>query len=122
MKLFLFLNIQDFILAPCDEITCQNDGNCLVNRGNASCACTSMFRGARCELCKFGVNIGIVGIGHISSHVHCYFVSSLIIHFLAICEGVCKNGGTCEIVNNATTCNCASGYYGRTCSECMNIM
>ena len=61
MNVCLFLDIPNFILAPCDEITCQNNGNCLVNRGNASCACTSMFRGARCELCKFAANIGVSG-------------------------------------------------------------
>ena len=40
------------------------------------------------------------------------------VHFIAICDGVCKNGGTCEVVHDSTECICKSGYYGSTCSEC----
>ena len=36
---------------PCDGMTCQNNGTCLVNMadGTAQCCCTSGFTGANCE-------------------------------------------------------------------------
>jgi hypothetical protein len=36
-------------VSPCNSLTCENDGSCVVNNGVANCYCYGDFSGSNCE-------------------------------------------------------------------------
>ena len=74
---------------PCDGMTCQNDGTCLVNMadGTAQCCCTSGFTGANCA----------------NAVDACSFVQ-------------CQNSGNCSVnILGQAVCACPTGFGGQLC-------
>jgi hypothetical protein len=63
----VFSSIFHISANPCDGMTCQNNGTCLVNMadGTAQCCCTSGFTGANCE--NAGKNCIIILLIHFFS-------------------------------------------------------
>ena len=78
---------------PCENLTCSDHGNCIINDGTASCNCFT---------------------GYHSSGNNC------LIDDTTLCDGVtCSGHGDCRIVSNEAICDCHSGYHvdGLSCLE-----
>lgn len=71
----------------CDTGPCQHGGTCLLRTlDNYTCACSSGFRGAKCE-----------AVDHCALHP-------------------CKNGAQCTSLSDSHRCTCAPGFAGPTCA------
>ena len=71
----------------CDTGPCQHGGTCLLRTlDNYTCACSSGFRGAKCE-----------AVDHCALHP-------------------CKNGAQCTSLSDSYRCTCAPGFTGATCA------
>ncbi|KAK7004859.1 fibropellin-1 [Biomphalaria glabrata] len=124
----------------CKPDSCSSHGTCIDNGTQSHCVCTKGFTGQRCEtpevsacdrlrcdnkgtrlcqpldliyavcLCKPGYS------GHFCTELND-----------ACATEPCRNGGTCEKVNNSYTCSCVTGFKGTncelpelTCGSCRN--
>ena len=38
-----------FLVSPCDSVTCQNEGTCVVEAGLAVCYCKGDYSGSTCS-------------------------------------------------------------------------
>ena len=43
------VNKKIFSVSPCDSVTCQNEGTCVVEAGLAVCYCKGDYSGATCS-------------------------------------------------------------------------
>lgn len=130
---------------------CHNGGSCLINGKDMKCTCPEFFVGEKCEHC---VNLtcenrGICretvtgttqcdcpdGLEIIKKEFQNCFLKICFYYFrftgkrceTNVCDGFCKNQGTCSIGNKGgPQCECLPGYFGEQCesdsckSYCLN--
>ena len=91
--IFCLLNgniIMEYISAPCDEMSCLNDGTCVrTAESEFECSCPYGFYGRHCELIYSD---------------HC-------------ASKPCKNGAACTNLGYDYHCECTNQYHGITCDS-----
>ncbi|KAF7273554.1 hypothetical protein GWI33_013751, partial [Rhynchophorus ferrugineus] len=101
-----------FRCQQCTNFDCGNGGTCVVANDTRSCKCSQGYSGAYCETSVCGDN-GEVSV--ISNKVSCDCRPGYTGEFCEIdrCEGLCKNGGTCQ--PSSLQCICPPSFTGDRC-------
>uniref|UniRef100_A0A7E4V470 Delta-like protein n=1 Tax=Panagrellus redivivus TaxID=6233 RepID=A0A7E4V470_PANRE len=101
----------------CDPVTCEK-GIC-NDRGG--CECFSGFTGPKCDQCI--PSYGCQGYCNLPGECICLpnYGGKNCAYDLTKCQStnMCKNGGTCDVADDASgdfVCRCAPGFTGPTCS------
>lgn len=87
----------------CLSNTCAGHGACTANAGTTSCACTTEYSGANCELCANGYHRN--GAGACAVNEVC-------------ASNSCGANGDCDAGSGVIVCKCDDGYAGAACAAC----
>ncbi|XP_027843018.2 low-density lipoprotein receptor-related protein 1 [Aphis gossypii] len=110
-------------LVNCDNNNCLNGGSCYIKDNVTACLCLPQFKGPKCRIdicnCTCDKNDR-------ECHIYCPpnrkypLCDQLNSTTINLCHPeMCKNGGTCIIVNGLPSCRCV-GLWGS--SDCSNII
>ena len=95
--------------APCSNITCLNNGECVVNEKGPECTCPKPYYGDRCELSKS------------TRYKYCSHTFSFnLVNRPRVCSpSPCGPNGHCISTKDGYQCVCKNGTTGILCEQKM---
>ncbi|KAF0990857.1 hypothetical protein HZS_5261 [Henneguya salminicola] len=115
-------------LNHCEPNICSNEGFCILRTQNEKitrgCECPPRFFGLTCKHIRRCANCIKMFCGKYNNCLNCrrgWIGENCTVKSCAFSE-MCRNNGSCKIINNTRKCKCRPGFVGKLCEiDCVKI-